>query len=570
MSEQPGSAPHCWDTRPGLAGLTGTRLPPIVRSTVERPVVGFSFYVLLLLLAYLFVELCVGAASAVPFDTYSSSFVLPQALASFGWTARLLILGFALVIAVFDTRLLRWHEFEGGQALRIGFGLLAATMAWPLVTYGYNYAVDSAHTLDRLLVLATFLLMLWRPAFVLPFLLIAYIVFSQVTAPSLGGSVVPHKTQVLRALQLFAAFYLVRVVFGYHRTSGLVYLLGCFVAAAYWLPAWAKLQLDWLFGNQLNMIPLGAYAHGWRGNLPVSQIVEQVHSLEAVAPWFQALALLVEAAFVAFFFSRRLAIALLVAATVFHFGVFYLFGFLFWTWIVLDIVLAGLLIATHRAGRSTQLFGLSFVPLAAALIVAGPYWARPPALAWYDTPLSYTYTVEATLDTGERVRLNPKFFAPYEDAFTMAGFSYLSPAHGLLVGPYGVTQDSAVTQGLDQAQSWGDVLALERAIGRRGFDEPRAGRFYRFLHDFVQTRNERGDRLTLLYALHPPGQFWSDIDGIVSMNSVEARGAKWITHVTVKERTHFFDGKSLQMERELTLKTLTMTEPLKTPGDSVL
>ncbi len=90
------------------------------------------------------------------------------------------------------------------------------------------------------------------------------------------------------------------------------------------------------------------------------------------------------------------------------------------------------------------LFGMKYLPLAVVLIVAGPCWAKPPALGWYDTRLTYTYSVLATLSNGDTVKLDPAYFEPYGDAFTMTGFSYLVKDHGVLVGPYGSTHNNEV------------------------------------------------------------------------------------------------------------------------------
>ncbi len=552
MSKSGSFGTHHWDSRTGYFHFTGAGLPARFKLYVERPVSGLALYTAALLMAYLLIELCVSATFAAPLDAYTESLLLISVFAHFGWTARILLLMFAVALVVFDPARLRWDDFEGGRALRTGFSILAVSVAWPLATYGYNYAVDAGHLLDRALLLVSLFLFIWRPAFALVFLLIAYILFAQLTAPSIGGSVVPHKAQVLRVIELFAAFYFVRIITGYHRTSGLLFVLGCFVAAAYWLPAWAKFQLEWLSSNQLNMVPLAAFAHGWRGNQEPVQIVELARSLSGLTSVFQYSAFIIEAAFIVFLLRFRLALFLLCGAIVFHFGVFYIFGFFFWTWIVLDLVLIGLLMSAYRNNRERDIFGWKYLPLGMLLIIAGPLWAKPPALAWYDTPLSYTYQLRATLENGTEIRLNPRFFAPYEDAFTMTGFNYLVDDHAVLVGPYGVTNDHAIHVQLDSARSVSEVFAIEAALGSSNYDAPRASRFYQFVEQFIRHRNARGDAQMGIYALHPPRQFWSNSGG---MNTL---GDQKIESVTVVERTHFFDGSTLHLVRDLPLHTINI------------
>ncbi len=547
---------HRWDQRTGFFYFVGDGFPQAVKALFERPVVGLALYSLALIGFYLLIEQCMKAVFAIPLSAYSSNFLLLSAVTHFGWTARLLLVGFSLTLILLDPARLRWHEFSGGPALRFAIVVLAFLMVWPLTTYGYNYAVDAGHLFDRMLLLGTFLLLIWRPVFALPLLLLAYILFAQLTAPSLGGSVIPHKTQVLRAIELFVAFYFVRIVFGYHRTSGYLFVLGCYVAASYWLPAWAKLQLDWLSGNDLNLVPMAAYAHGWRGTYSLDQVADMGARLQSVAPLFKVTALVIEAAFVLFFFRYRLAIFLLMAAITFHLGVFYLFGFFFWTWIVLDVVLIALLILHRKAESLESLFGLKYVPLAAVLIVTGPYWAKPPGLGWYDTPLTYAYKFKATMDDGEEVTLNPKFFAPYEDAFTMTGFSYLVKEHGTLVGPYGVTGDTDLYQQITEAATFEQIKTLENARKGQGFNQERASRFYQFVEQFVRTRNMRGDLQQWLYKLHSPVQFWSNSEGLINLDERKIR------RVTIVENTYFYDGNTLKLARQLPLHTITITGSL--------
>jgi len=502
------------------------------------------------------VELCLRATSAIPLSAYSSQFLLFSALPHFGSTSRILLIAFGLALVLLDPAKLRWQDFTGGSTLRWAIIMLACSMVWPFTTYGYNYAADAGHLIDRGLLLISLLLLIWRPAFALMLLLLADIIFAQLTAPSLGGSVLAHKTQVLRVIELFVAFYFVRLLFGYHQTSGYLFVVGCYVAAAYWLPAWAKFHLGWLSSNDLSLVPMAAYAHGWRGTLNPQDVVDLGAKLQTITPLFKVIAFSVEAVFVLFFLRYRMALLLLVAAIAFHLGVFYLFGFLFWTWIVLDVVLIALLVSNHRAEGSAAVFGVKYVPLAVVLIVSGGHWAKPPALAWYDTPLTYTYKINATLDSGDEIQLNPKFFAPYEDAFTMSGFSYLVEDHGILVRPYGVTTDTAVYQEISKASSFEEILKLEQSQTWQSYNEKRAARFYQFVEQFVRTRNERGDMQQWLYALHSPVQFWSNNEGLAKLD-----GRK-IESITVVESTHYFDGDTLALVRQLPLRTIDVsTQP---------
>ena len=275
-------------------------------------------------------------------------------------------------------------------------------------------------------------------------------------------------------------------------------------------------------------------------------------SLQSHAPWLKTGALVIEASFMLSFLRYRMAVFLLLAAIVFNFGVFYLFGFLFWTWITLDIVLLGLLVYVNRLEGGLGLFGVKYLPLAVVLIVAGSYWARPPALGWYDTRLTYTCSVLATFNNGDTVRLDPAYFEPYGVAFTMTGFGYLVKDHGVLVGPYGSTHNNVVYEQFGTALTAERVFELEKDFAPISYDEQRAARMYQFIERFVRTRNARGDMQQSLSALHSPVQFWSNSGGLIKL------GNSTITAITVLEPTWLYDGVTLSKIRQIPLHSVNV------------
>ena len=117
-----------------------------------------------------------------------------------------------------------------------------------------------------------------------------------------------------------------------------------------------------------------------------------------------------------------------------YLGVFALYGFLFWTWILLDAALLVILVRDWRP-RRMEIYSRGHVMLSILLIGFASLWANPPHLGWFDTRLSYVYRLEAIGESGKRYALPPRFFAPYADLFTMASFGYLTESHGVLVGP---------------------------------------------------------------------------------------------------------------------------------------
>jgi len=234
---------------------------------------------------------------------------------------------------------------------------------------------------------------------------------------------------------------------------------------------------------------------------------------------------------------------------IFHFGVFAFYGFFFWTWIALDAALFMLLLKLDERSIAA-IYNLPVLLVSVVLIGSGAYWAKPPNLGWLETSVTYNYRIEAIDVQGNRVQVHPDFMTPYEDAFTMTGFSYLVPDRATLVGPYGVVFDRNLARSLLAANDPGEVFALERQSDDRGYDADRAARFYEFLQRYFATRNERGERVEVLRILHPPQQFWS------FRGQRPDVAASPIREVIVIEVTTFFDGQKLEEIRERPLARL--------------
>jgi hypothetical protein len=78
------------------------------------------------------------------------------------------------------------------------------------------------------------------------------------------------------------------------------------------------------------------------GTTYLSSCLDLLHELFPTQARY--LGLLVEAGCVLFFLSRRVSVGLLLAVIFFHIGVVVLYGFFFWTWILLDAGLLALLL----------------------------------------------------------------------------------------------------------------------------------------------------------------------------------------------------------------------------------
>jgi hypothetical protein len=534
-----------------LIGLIRVRLANILRKSPKwLAVISLGTCLLLFIL----LDWSLKYLTKIPEKAYFSSSVSLEFFRHSPFLLASLLLFVAVVIFYRASLLGKWQQLQCGNWLRGFVAFLALLIVWPVATHGYNFYFDQAYVADRLLLVALWFLLVWRPVFIFPLLCLLFTLLWQFKFPMYGGSILAHKLQVMNVLTLFSACYLYFVFTGVRRTESFVVITCCLVAGAYWLPALTKIKLGWLAHGDISFIPIAAYTHGWLSFLPISQLVDFANTLSWFDWPFKIFVLVVEGSFIAFLWKRRLAQYLLLGIMFFHLGVFLLMGFFFWTWIALDAALLVLLTLDSRK-LQWQIFSPLNLAVSVLLIGFSAYWAKPPALGWFDTRLTYTFDLQATTEDGKLVLLAPTFFAPYEDVFTMAAFSYLIQDHNVLVAPYSVTQSSDIASFLDTTQHADEVFAFEKSHGRNRFKAQPSERFYGFLSAYLSSYNRDPQALIELYSFAPWRQFWS----FKGVDRKQLAGQK-IVKVAVVAQTNLFDGFNLKVIRQQTLKTINIPE----------
>ena len=521
------------------------RFPAAAELGSRWPAALFAVQGALLLIVYLALTFVMERAAALPQTSYFEPSLAVELLRRVGPVFLVAALAGAVALTLFGALLAPWHSLQHGAALRKLTVALALLIAWPFLTMGYNHFFDQAYLPDRLLLALLVPLVWWRPVFLLAFLPVVYILMGQIVQPDVGGTVLAHKLQVIRALSIVAAAIVVHAGTGQRSTAPLAFLLACFVAAQYWVPALAKLQLDWLSGNQMHLIPLAAYTSGWLAFLTPEQIVAFAQSLSPLDPVLRWATIIIEAGCVFLLWKRGLALVLLAAVIGFHVGVLALYGLFFWTWIGLDVAL---LIVLWRKDRWPELHTPVPYVASVALILAAPLWSGAPLLGWYETPLFYTYRIDVADADGHVETLHPAFFSPYEAVFGFASFGYTSPGHGVPVATHGVTRDANLLRSLRPGMKPEQVFELEGAPTR--YDAGRSEKLYGLIRRYIENRNRNGDRLIWLQRLRPPPQVVSHAPGRRALGEAQLRAA------TVVEVTWFYDGETLSRIRELALERI--------------
>ena len=522
----------------------GRRIPASVSCFVaQRPFLILVLRTGLIVAVFVLLDRFVMGVTHLPVSRFREPVLMLELVKSIGLAKLLILAAIGLVFLKHGHLLDRWKSLDHGRTVRWFVIFLALLMTWPFTTYGYNYYFDQGHFLDRG-VLAVLLVLLWfRPVFIYPFLLLAFTLMWQFATPGLGGVVLAHKLQVLQVLNLFAAAFLLHSFSGKREMQGFVFLTCCMIAGSYWEAAIAKLELGWLTYGHLYRTVLAAYGHGWLGSMSPPTIVDFSQLLSRLDWPIRIFVLVIEAGFLVFLWRRVVSIVLLVAIIVFHCAVFVLYGFLFWTWILLDVALLMLLVYERHAA-DLQLFDRRRLALSIPLIVLAAVWARLPHLGWLDMPVSYATRYTVIGESGKQYSLSPRFFEPYGDVFTMSSFGYLVKDHGVLTGPYGVTRDIELADRMSGNITAKDVFAMESNTDMNRYDPDRAKRYYDFVSAYLHHWNMHAGEKPDLSVVGPPPQFWTTVTGESYV------GQEPVRELVVNEVTTLFDGKRLDVIRD--------------------
>lgn len=448
-----------------------------------------------------------------------------------------------------------WRGWTGGPHLRVFVGVVTAVLAWAYATYDYNLYFDRAHLLDRAVLLGLAVAVVWRPIFVWPFLALAVAMLWQFSYP-IGHFSVAQPFVLVRILLLFLAAWLLRAITRRSWSAEFLFLAITVLASAYLRCGVGKVLLgasddgllNWATHGHLYFLLLATHANGWLGHLDQTTVTSFAQTISRFDRIMVVGTLLLECGALFALLRRRILFAFLAGWIGFHLGVFALSGIFFWKWMLVEATLAGVLLARGSA-QAFPIFKTSWFVLSLGLIVAGMSWFRPVNLAWYDSPLSYTYRFVGVGESGTRYALPPRFFAPYDYQFTLGNFHYAADYPGLDI-TWGAIWDRGIVEQLLQPVGLAEIEAMERAEGRNRYDAEDAERLESFVRTFVTNYNRRRSKETILSAIAAPPHLWS----MAPANAYD--GNEPLVEVAIHQVTGYFDGARFDELRDREIRRI--------------
>ncbi|HEX7072235.1 MAG TPA: hypothetical protein VF190_15590, partial [Rhodothermales bacterium] len=169
-------------------------------------------------------DLVLMRACHIPGDAYTHPVIavaLARHLFSLGPASIAVLFGLVLLIGAGLWRRSfgpTWDALDGGRRLRALCLVTCLILTWAYATYAFNYVAGQGHLVDRLLLILLIPLVWWRPAFLVPYLLVLLPVIWQFDAP-IGGFSWSEPALLTRLLILVGAAYAVQTLAGRLRTG---------------------------------------------------------------------------------------------------------------------------------------------------------------------------------------------------------------------------------------------------------------------------------------------------------------------------------------------------------------
>ncbi len=483
-----------------------------------------------------------------PFS-FSESLLATDPTLYFKGNVMLVLPGLAIALVLIWHRKLmfvRWKIFEGGNNLRWIIGICVCLLAWTHITFPFDYFIYERFFLERSLMLLLAVLVIWRPFFLLPYLLFPILIHFGEPVPFSNWSVTELP---IRILTLFSTQLLVWMIYGKSRwqITPFVFLLLCLTAASYFPAGYGKLKLNWLTENHIYLLLPSMYADGWLGFISNELLSEITVFISKFNVLLKTFTLVLEVGCILILWGKLKTVHFfLIGFIFFHTLVFVMTGILFWPWLVFELTLLYFFWKKETFKTIVRKFTVWHLLLSSFLILASSKWLRPGVYAWHDAPINYTYTFEVEDEFGKKSDLPSHFFWPkYYDYTWSNGFHFIHKNQTLPIN-WGVSTEARVVKGLLKLKTADQVLALEKKLGTNRFNPELSIAFKRYLIRFVTEKKYKLTMNPWFRAISAPPQ--RVIFPITKASTY--KGKSNISKIDIYQKLSFFDGENYQEIRK--------------------
>jgi hypothetical protein len=437
--------------------------------------------------------------------------------------------------------------FTFSVAERLFVFAAAFLLAWELSTYQFNYFLNQPFYFDRIALIALAFLLLRFPLLTPLFVAFAYVYRSQFNYP-VDGFTLHDKRLLFDLLIMFTVYVYTRLFLPLFKMP-YSYLVILVLASGYFIGGVSKLLIsphgyEWLIQNEPVDLFHNVCYRGWLAQASESTKDMLTHFFSNYGKPFQAIAFLIEISALFILYSRRAGILIILSLLAMHAGIFCMTGFLFWKWMMIDLVL--LFCYIYKRGYYVEeLFQKGYFKLSMLVMCLSFAWLQPIKFGWHDTPANQFFTYEVENKEGEVYAFEKNEMNPYHQWFQLDRFLFLVNKPCLPLSGFGYTGKYAIAKGIGHAGPT-NFLIFEKDKGRNSYQPDLKYKYNEFIRVYFRNRNTRLQTAFFPATFMAPLHLYNSETGRVWHNQEEVHKFRVIFN-----QIYTVNGKPLQITRQV-------------------
>lgn len=397
--------------------------------------------------------------------------------------------------------------FEKSEKLIIF--IISLTLSWELSTYDFNFYLNQAFYLDRIVLIALPFLLLRLPILTPLFVAFVYVYRSQFNYP-IDGFELFDKKLLFDILVMFIAHRYIKSFFPTFKIPFLFFVL-CIVGSNYFMSGIAKIiasphGYEWLLYNDPSNLFFNVHARGWLINN--TSLAKSILDFLSIYGYYLQVGVLVLELLTLFILkSRKIAIVIFISLIVMHLGLFLSGSMFFWKWIVVDILMIYLF--SKKDLKMDHLFDRKLYYISMVLIISSNLWLHPMMIAWNDTKVNQYFTYEVTDKSGKIYQFEKNDMNPYHQWIQYDSFLFLVDKPCLPISGFGYTNNYEVANEIYYLKS-DDFFSLEQEKGIIYFDAKKKLAYNDFIRQYFKIKNKRLNNSFIPKIFRAPNHLYSE------------------------------------------------------------